>query len=539
MGWAAAAGSVKRWALLIAALALLNASVTFISVWPTLAVRPVAQVSLEPVALVLALALAWRWWPALVSRRSLRLLAAAWGVLIVARYAEVTTRALYGRSVNLYWDLTLLPDVGAMFAYVVQPRIILALVAAFVMIPLLLYVPVRWAIGQVSEACQSPAARPILVVAALLLLSTGIAQLASHGPSAHGWIAAPISISIAQEAVEFAREASGVGRQPLPRPPSVRSDLAHVKGADVMVLFVESYGVTSWERPEFAATLQPGRSDLADAIAETRRAVVTAVVESTTFGGESWLAHISLLSGTAVRDQQTNRRLMAERRDTLVTTFARAGYRTLGIFPGLHASWPEGRFYGFETVYTAPDLDYRGPPFGWWDVTDQFVLARTDALAGTGDTERPAFVFLPTISTHTPFTPVPPYQPDWSRLLTPTPYDADDLARAYEAVPDWTNLGPDYARAVAYLHETLSGYLRLHDGRDVVLVVLGDHQPPALVSGEGASWNVPVHVIASRAAVLDRLRARGFRDGLAPQGPVLARMDTLMPILLDAFGNIE
>jgi hypothetical protein len=312
-----------------------------------------------------------------------------------------------------------------------------------------------------------------------------------------------------------------------------------VKGADVMVLFVESYGVTSWERPEFAATLQPGRSDLADAIAETRRAVVTAVVESTTFGGESWLAHISLLSGTAVRDQQTNRRLMAERRDTLVTTFARAGYRTLGIFPGLHASWPEGRFYGFETVYTAPDLDYRGPPFGWWDVTDQFVLARTDALAGTGDTERPAFVFLPTISTHTPFTPVPPYQPDWSRLLTPTPYDADDLARAYEAVPDWTNLGPDYARAVAYLHETLSGYLRLHDGRDVVLVVLGDHQPPALVSGEGASWNVPVHVIASRAAVLDRLRARGFRDGLAPQGPVLARMDTLMPILLDAFGNIE
>ena len=76
-------------------------------------------------------------------------------------------------------------------------------------------------------------------------------------------------------------------------------------------------------------------------------------------------------------------------------------------------------------------------------------------------------------------------------------------------------------------------------GRDVVMVVVGDHQPPALVSGEGASWNVPVHVIASRAAVLDRLRGHGFRDGLPPGGPVLARMDTLMPILLDAFGDSE
>ena len=52
----------------------------------------------------------------------------------------------------------------------------------------------------------------------------------------------------------------------------------------------------------------------------------------------------------------------------------------------------------------------------------------------------------------------------------------------------------------------------------MVLVIVGDHQPPALVSGEGASWNVPVHVIGRRAAVLDRLRAQGFRDGLAPAG---------------------
>ena len=84
---------------------------------------------------------------------------------------------------------------------------------------------------------------------------------------------------------------------------------------------------------------------------------------------------------------------------------------------------------------------------------------------------------------------------------------------------------------------TVGGYLRLRADRDVVMILIGDHQPPGLVSGAGASWDVPVHVIASRRDVLDRLRDYGFREGLTPARPVVARMDTLLPMLLDAFGN--
>ena len=108
--------------------------------------------------------------------------------------------------------------------------------------------------------------------------------------------------------------------------------------------------------------------------------MVSAFVESTTFGGESWLAHISLLSGTEVRDQDTNVRLMAQQRDTMVTAFSRQGYRTVAIMPGLQRAWPEGSFYGFDEIYGAHQLEYQGPPFGWWDITDQFALARMDAL---------------------------------------------------------------------------------------------------------------------------------------------------------------
>jgi hypothetical protein len=69
------------------------------------------------------------------------------------------------------------------------------------------------------------------------------------------------------------------------------------------------------------------------------------------------------------------------------------------------------------------------------------------------------------------------------------------------------------------------------------MVLLGDHQPPAVISGESGSWDVPVHVIASRPEVVDRLIASGFREGLAPRRPQVATISGLLPILLDAFGS--
>jgi hypothetical protein len=69
------------------------------------------------------------------------------------------------------------------------------------------------------------------------------------------------------------------------------------------------------------------------------------------------------------------------------------------------------------------------------------------------------------------------------------------------------------------------------------MVLIGDHQPPAMVSGEGATWDVPVHVVTNRVQVVDRLLQRGFREGLRPSGPSAIKMNGLLPLLLDAFGE--
>jgi hypothetical protein len=84
---------------------------------------------------------------------------------------------------------------------------------------------------------------------------------------------------------------SGVAARSLPPQPSMKSDLSRVQGADVLLIFVESYGATTWDHPAAVRALAPIRDQFAADVRDTGRSVVSAFVESPTFGGGSWLAH--------------------------------------------------------------------------------------------------------------------------------------------------------------------------------------------------------------------------------------------------------
>ena len=525
------------WIAPVASLALLNLTVTFRNVWPTLSVRPTAELSVELALVTLGLVL-WGWRAGRPSGVALRLLAVGWTLLIVGRYIGVTSEALYGREVNLYWDVRHMPSVGALFTAVAESWAVAAGVVVAVASPLVLYAQSRWCLGRLAHTAADPSARRWLAIAAGVVVALwGLEQGTGWRLADRLRFSDPIAPAYAREAYEVAYEASGAGIDALGPPPVIRSDLARVAGADVFLVFMESYGAVSWESPALAEPLAASRTHLAEEIEATGRQVVSALVESPTFGGESWLAHLSLLSGTEVRDNRTNARLLAQERDTLVTLFQRGGYHAVALVPGMLVAWPEGAFYGYDDVYDYDRLGYQGPPFGWWSVTDQYALALLDRHEIAPRHPAPRFVLFPTISTHAPFTPAPPYQADWGRVLTPQPYDPEALDAAWAETPDWMNLGPSYVQALRYAHAMIGGYLRLRADRDLVFILVGDHQPPALVSGAGASWDVPVHVIASREVLLDRLVSQRFHPGLAPGGTAVTTMHGLLPILLDAFGD--
>ena len=520
-------------ASLAAALLLLDASVTFENIWPTPAIRWTGELSVELAVCLMALSIAARMNKA-PARAVIGFLSGAWVLLAIGRYADVTAPALYGRDVNLYWDLRFVPDVARMVTTVAHGWIVAAAIAAVVAALVLLFLLMRWAWRRIGRAMAVDAERRALETVSAAAIVMFVAQQTSEHVLQHPRVAAAVTAAYARQA-RFAITAVGASTD-VPPGPSMDGDVRAIAGADVFVVFVEAYGAVAYTRPEITTALAPAREQFAAAVHDTDRAAASAFVESPTFGGSSWLAHISLLSGIEVRDPDRNARLMTERRDTLPRAFERGGFRTIALMPGLRVGWPEGAFYGFDEIYGADRIDYHGPEFGWFAIPDQFSLERLDTLEVERSSRRPLFVFFPTISTHFPFNPVPPYQPDWTRMTDPHPYDGPSIVRAYGRELDWVNFTPAYANAIAYDLTTLAGYLRRRADRDLVMVVIGDHQPAAAVSGEHASWDVPVHVIANRPSVLDALRAHGFSPGLTPSRSV-GKMSQLTTMLLDAFSG--
>ena len=517
----------------VAALALLNASLTFENVWPTPRVRWSSALSLELAACVLLMVLAYRW----SGRLTARVLPIAWVLLVAGHYLDVTAPGLYGRDFNLYWDSQHLGNVAAMLARDVPWWLLASVTGAAVLCITAAFVLSRIALRQVAAATVKPLSRRVLgSVAAMVIALFTVQQLsgASLVPFADS-----VTPAYARQArYVLAMVGPGAAAPALGDSPAFDSRLRGIAGADVLLVFLESYGAVTFETPGLAAGLTASRTALEMAIRDSRRQVVSAYVDSPTFGASSWLAHLSLLTGVEVRDQYAYTSLMASTRETLLTHVKSRGYRAVGLMPGMRQPWPEGAFYGFDAIYGHDALDYQGPQFGWWAIPDQYALAKLDALERPSSARAPVFVVFPTSTTHAPFGPVAPYQQDWSRLLTANPYDAIDVERAMAANPDLTNLTPSYVRAMAYDFFTLAGYLR-EQRDDPVLIIIGDHQPPAAVSGRDAPWRVPVHVISRRRHVLQRLVEHGFRPGLEPQRPPIGPMHALVPVLLDAFDATE
>ncbi|MGC4082592.1 MAG: hypothetical protein QM736_10895 [Vicinamibacterales bacterium] len=356
-----------------AAVVLLNASLAFSNWWPTPGVYWNGTPSVELAVLLLFAALIGP--VALRTPRLLRWTSAVWLLLVIGHYVDVTAPALWGRELNFYWDLRFLPDVAAMLLGASKRAVLLGIVAAgaLALVLTFLYLAIRWAMRRVADTAATVRGRQIIGV----LGAAGIALFVMQAAGLFGLD------YLGEERRPFARPVTQVyARQTrlvvqamsksvvLPPSPPFDASLDRVRDADVFLFFVESYGAVTFETPAFDTRLREPRALLERAIHDTGRDVVSAFVESPTFGGSSWFAHITFLSGIKVGDPDTNALLMTAHRPTIVTNFAERGYRTLAMMPGLWYPWPEGSFYGFQDIYNGPRLAYQGPSFGWWDMPD-------------------------------------------------------------------------------------------------------------------------------------------------------------------------
>lgn len=515
------------------ALFVLNFALSFHNVWPTPWITARLEISVEVATLVLVLALYARSGRA-ISKRLLTVLTLGLLIMAAGRYMEVTAPALYGRPVNIYWDARHLPAVGAMMLET-APLSAVALAATAGVFGLgVIYAAFRWSLGTVAEALCEPKRARVLAVAAALIVGLYLLGYNTSVPTL-GWFSIPVSQTYARQAGFLIEALEGPDPVVLPQGSTLASfEPSVLERRDVILTFVESYGATAFDAPKVAAVVEPHRLGLAGAIAASGRHAASAFIDPPTFGGASWLSHASFMTGLDVSENSTYDLLLTQARKTLPKILRAAGYRALALMPGLRGAWPEGSFYGFDAIYGADALDYRGPEFGWWRIPDQYSLARFDALELSHDKRKPVFVFFPTISTHMPFLPTPPYEIDWRSVIGDAPYSGEDLGVDGDETPNLKDWRPAYAGAVAYTYDYWAGFLREKPDADFLLILVGDHQPPASVSGEGVRWDVPVHVITNDGAWIDRLVELGFTRGLVPDPAPIAGMYELGALILGA-----
>lgn len=322
------------------------------------------------------------------------------------------------------------------------------------------------------------------------------------------------------------------------RPPA-SADLAGLRGKDVLMVFVESYGRVALDGPASEPVRHLLDTETAR-LAARGYAARSAFLTSPTFGGSSWLAHATVQSGLWVADQGRYDQLLASDRTTLTSAFAGAGWRTVGVLPSTRGTWPQGRaFYHFDTVYGRSDLGYAGPSFGFSAMPDQFALAALDRLE-LGRPNRPAVMAeVELTSSHGPWAPLPTTV-GWAALGDGTVFGGI-RANARTATDLWSNradVPAAYRTSIAYSLTSLLSFVERHPHDDLVLLVLGDHQPSTIVSGFGGNRDVPVTLIARDPAVLDRVSTWDWDPGLRPgdTAPVWA-MDTFRDRFLSAFSG--
>jgi phosphatidylglycerophosphate synthase len=387
----------------------------------------------------------------------------------------------------------------------------------------------RWSLGAVAA-----------LGALWLLFSVSRAQLLSHTPIA--------SASTASFVVDEVHTVQADIRDSAVFAKQIRHDrfadtpgnqlLTALRGKDVLLVFVESYGQVSVQGSSFSpaidALLEDGTKQLRTAGFSARSAFLNAPG----FGGISWLAHSTLQSGVWANSQRRYNQLVGSDRFNLTDAFNRAGWRTINFAPADDRDWAEGSsFYHYDKLYDRRDVGYKGPTYNYAPMPDQYMYAALERLELSKPNRRPLFAEVDTVSSHMP----------WDRIPEMVPWNEVGNGSIFNRTPTLTEPSsfwwhPDqvkaaYARSLEYSLNALISFVQ-HDGNNnTVLIVVGDEQPLPIVSGQETSHDVPISIVAHDPAVIKQIAGWGWEDGLrpSPQAPVW-RMDAFRDRFLTAYG---
>ncbi|WP_244464837.1 sulfatase [Martelella endophytica] len=484
----------------------------------------------------------------LLRPRIARILAAlatlALGIVLFLRLGDIGVQSAFQRPFNPYLDVRIFADGWNVFSGAVGPVAAALAVACAILLfcgVLALFFLAASSLARVSGKSANGALlgfSGLLAVGLFLWLAgaaTGTRVYADAGGSTY-------IVARVRAVAAAVKDMQGFDRQLVEN--DTRSDtdglFQAVQGRDIVLIFIESYGRSAIEDPRYAPLIGPRLADVRDELSRAGFASASGWSRSPTMGGLSWLAHGTFLSGLWVDNQARYDRLMMSDRKSLNRLFRENGWRTAAIMPAITMDWPEGAYYGYDTIFASDDLGYQGKPFNWVTMPDQYTLAAFDRLVRHADDERPVMAEIALISSHAPWIPVPTLI-DWADVGNGRVFDEQATSGDPPAVvwADRERVQRQYIGTIDYALQTVGDYIA-HFGEDAVFIVLGDHQPAPLITGPDASRDVPVHVISRDADLVARFEAEGFTSGMIPATDAPERsMDAMRGELIRLFSGAD
>lgn len=285
--------------------------------------------------------------------------------------------------------------------------------------------------------------------------------------------------------------------------------LRGLRGKDVLLVFVESYGQIAVQGTSFSpsidAVVNAGTQQLQARGFSSR----SGWLASPNFGGGSWLADATLQSGAWVTSPERYSQVVASRRLPLSAAFRRAGWKTVADMPATRGAWPAGRsFYHYGTIYQRGNLGYHGPQFGFSPMPDQYALEALQKRQLAKPHRPPIFSEVFLSSSHEPWTRIPELIP-WNRLGDGSIFNRLPMDRV-----GLTDTQQGFAASIRYTLRTLYSFVEHYGDKNTVLVVLGDEQPSRIVAQ--ANHQVPVAIIAHDPTVIRRLSGWDWTNGMLP-----------------------
>jgi len=501
-----------------------------------------ARIPVEGLVLV-AIAVALPAWPR-------RIVAAVAGILFslltLIKILNMAFNLEIGQAFNpVFGWVDIGPAVGVVRASIGPTRTNIALAALWLGLILLVgaITAATIHISTVAARHRRATVRGLAAVTAVWALCAGLSLQLSPGFPVASTSAAMLAVAqvrATQTALRDQRRFDQIIHRSDPEASVPASDLlTGLRGKDVIIAFVESYGQVAVQGTSFSpgidAVLRRGTVSLARAGWSTRSAWLT----SPGFGGVSQLAHSTLQSGLWVNTEQRYAELVASRRFTLSDAFGKAGWRTVNDSPEDDIVWPPGRqFYHYDQLYDRHNVGYRGPAFSYPSMPDQYTLAAFQRLV-LAPARTPVMAEIDLVSSHYPWAPLPAMVP-WNKIGNGSIFDPMP-ARGETPISIFGSASKErqaFAKSIQYSLQALTSWVTEVNDPNLVLILLGDEQPAGPISRPGASHEVVISIVARDPSGFRQIASWHWQDGLLP-GPSapLEPMDAFRNQFLDAFST--